>query len=256
MEILQKSFSDSNYFTIIFLHGFPYDSRMWKYQFDLGNVNLAALDLLGAGSKKTERLFSLEAMVDTAFSEIYSLGWKNILLSGLSMGGYVALRMLEKYPSFFRGAIFFDTRSEADSNEAKIKRAQNIKLLLENGVEKFVENFVPQTVAPNALEENPSLKRELLEIAKSQSAEGLASQLLAMQGRTDTTHVLSEISIPSLVVCGELDSITSPESMKNFASKIPNSLFEVVPKAGHMAPIEKPEIVNQIINNFINNLPK
>lgn len=251
MFALQK-YSSSNQFSIVFLHGFPYDSRMWKYQMDLENVNLCALDLLGAGSKKDARLFTLEKMVDVAFAEIQALGWKNIILCGLSMGGYVAQRMYEKYPKEFKGLIFCDTRSEADTNEAKLKRAAGIEALTQNGLHPFIENFIPQAVYPNALENNPKLKTELLEIASSQDPNGLASQLLAMQGRTDTTHVLKTITIPTLVLCGEGDQITPKEGMLAFANQIPNSEFHIVPNAGHMAPFEKPEIVNGVIQKFIN----
>lgn len=256
METISKTYSETSNFSLIFLHGFPLDHRMWIHQMGLKGVNTVALDLQGAGKKKDDTIFSMESMVDTAFSEIYSLGWKNPILCGLSMGGYVALRMLEKYPDFFKGAILFDTRSEADSNEGKLTRAQNIKLLLDSGLDGFVENFVQKTVAPKAFEKNPEMKTELLSIAKSQKVEGIASQVLAMQGRTDTTAFLSQIKIPVLVICGEEDGITPPEGMKNFASKIPGSEFHLIPNAGHMTPYEKPEIVNKIINEFIKKLEK
>lgn len=246
-----KKFSSSTSLSVIFLHGFPYDSRMWKYQMDLKEVNLCAIDLLGAGSKKEARLFTLEKMVDVAFQEIQALGWNHIILCGLSMGGYVAQRMYEKYSEKFKALIFCDTRSEADTNEAKLKRAAGIEALTQSGLHPFLENFIPQAVYPNALETNLKLKNELLEIASSQDPLGLASQLLAMQGRTDTTHVLSNIKIPSLVLCGEGDQITPKESMQNFAKSIPNSEFRIIPQAGHMAPLENPELVNNKIQEFL-----
>ncbi len=246
-----KKYSPSNKISIIFLHGFPYDSRMWKYQMELEGINLYALDLLGAGSKKNSRLFTLEKMVDIAFEEIKTLKWNHLILCGLSMGGYVAQRMYEKYPQSFQALIFCDTRSEADTNEAKLKRAAGVEALTQNGLNPFIENFLPQAVYPNAFEKNPKLKAELLEIANSQDPLGLASQLLAMQGRTDTTHVLSKIQIPTLVICGDGDQITSKEDMQKFSASIPNSEFQSVLEAGHMAPFEKPEIVNNIIQNFI-----
>jgi 3-oxoadipate enol-lactonase len=251
METLSKTFSETSHFSIIFFHGFPFDHRMWKHQMKLEGVNLAAIDLLGAGSKRNARIFTLEAMVEEAFSEIYSLGWKNLILCGLSMGGYVALRMLEKYSNSFKGVIFFDTRSEADTNEAKIKRAQAIKNLTESGLEGFLNAFLPGVLAPGSFEKSLDLNADLRNIAGEQNPEGLASQLLAMQGRTDTTHILKEINIPSLVLCGAQDGITPPPGMKSFSEQIPNSEFHLVPNAGHMTPWEQPEITNQIIQKFI-----
>ena len=75
-----------------------------------------------------------------------------------------------------------------------------------------------------------------------------------MAGRTDTTHNLSKISIPTLIICGDEDKLSPPDIMKSMADKIKDSEFVLIKDAGHMTPIEKPQAVNKSIKDFLINL--
>ena len=72
-----------------------------------------------------------------------------------------------------------------------------------------------------------------------------------MAGRTDTTELLPQIKIPTLVICGSEDKLSPPTVMKLMANQIPGSEFVLMEGAGHMAPIEKPDIVNEKIASFL-----
>jgi pimeloyl-ACP methyl ester carboxylesterase len=246
------SSGNSNNPSILFLHGFPYDNEMWKFQMEeLGKFFYCiSFDQRGAGSLKNESIFSLEDMADDAidFVESYSLF---PYLCGLSMGGYVALRAIQKKQSIFKGLILCDTRSEEDSNESKIKRAESINFLKKNGVEKFVDNAVLNAVSNKTKSEKKDTFNFILEMAKRQSAIGLSSSLLAMQGRTNTSSCLSEITIPTLVICGEEDKITPAAEMKLLSEKINGAKFHIIPEVAHLSPVEQPNLVNQIIKDFI-----
>jgi pimeloyl-ACP methyl ester carboxylesterase len=75
-----------------------------------------------------------------------------------------------------------------------------------------------------------------------------------MLSRTDTTSSLNKISIPTLIIVGENDALTPPAVMKSLNENIPNSEFVVIPKAGHMTPIEEPEAVNEAIERFLKHI--
>ena len=72
-----------------------------------------------------------------------------------------------------------------------------------------------------------------------------------MISRTDTTPVLSKITIPTLIIVGEQDALTPPAIMKEMYHKIKNSDFVDVSQAGHMTPIEQPEIVTKAMLDFL-----
>ncbi|GEM_PF-1451573 len=92
---------------------------------------------------------------------------------------------------------------------------------------------------------------EVLIRSKSNSPIGVKGGLLAMAGKTDTTAYLLNISIPTLVICGEEDKLTSPDVMKSMADQINNSEFHVIDRAGHMAPFEAADIVNERMRSFL-----
>ncbi len=93
--------------------------------------------------------------------------------------------------------------------------------------------------------------KNVINRSQRNSPTGVKGCLLAMAGRTDTTPFLQNISIPTLVICGEEDKLTPPEIMKTMADKISNSEFIIVNGAGHMTPIESAIIFNQIIIDFL-----
>ena len=73
-----------------------------------------------------------------------------------------------------------------------------------------------------------------------------------MAQRADVTGLLPEIDVPTLVVCGQYDAISTVEEMRGIATRIPAARFVEVPGAGHMAPLENPAVVNGAIRSFLN----
>jgi pimeloyl-ACP methyl ester carboxylesterase len=80
------------------------------------------------------------------------------------------------------------------------------------------------------------------------TARGLAS-------RPDRTADLPHISVPTLVLVGADDAITPPDTAREMASALPHATLEIIPSAGHLAPMERPEVVNRAILAFLQTLP-
>ncbi len=240
--------------SIIFVHGFPYDHTMWDNQVDFlkDEFHCVTYDIRGLGkSEAGDGQFTMEMFVDDLFDIIDKLELKHPLLCGLSMGGYISLRAVERDQFKFSGLILCDTKSEADNTEAKLKRASGIKTINNEGLEKFIEATVPATFAKETIEKNKDIFDRTFERAKKENPVGVKGSLLAMLSRTDTTPYLENIKIPTLVISGTVDALTPPEVMRKMAEKISNSEFAVAPRAGHMAPLENPGFVNDMIKGFL-----
>ncbi len=241
--------------TILFLHGFPFDHRMWNSQIEFLKNKFYCLsyDILEKweASKKAEPI-PFEFLVDDLFYILEKEKLDKLVVCGLSLGGYIILRALERKPEVFSKIILCDTKTEADSNEAKLKRVAGIRNINENGVQKFLKEFATNTLCELTIKANPKLYKNALKIAKDRKETSTKSILLAIQGRTDTTSVLNKISVPALVICGEYDTLTPPESMEKLCAEIPSGEFVKVPEAGHMAPFENPKFVNEKILEFLN----
>jgi len=239
---------------IIFVHGFPFDHIMWDAQIEELSKDYYCItyDIRGLGeSPAGDGQFTMESFVDDLETIIDKLKLNLPVLCGLSMGGYISLRAMERMEKRFSALILCDTKALADDNAGKIKRAEGIKSIYESGVEHFVEQFVPNCFSDNFMMKNKPEYEGVLIRSKSCSPIGVKGCLLAMAGRTDTTAYLPNISIPTLVICGEEDKLTPPDVMKSMAEIINNSIFVVIAGAGHMAPIEASDIVNEKIKEFL-----
>jgi pimeloyl-ACP methyl ester carboxylesterase len=151
----------------------------------------------------------------------------------------------------FRGIILCDTKSEADNNEAKIKRAAGITKINSEGIQKYIADFVPNCFAKDSIEKLGEEYISILGRSMNSDPAGVKGCLLAMAGRTDTTEYLSKIKIHTLILCGGKDALTPPELMRSMAEKINKSDFFLVPGSGHMSPAENPEFVNEKIIEFL-----
>jgi pimeloyl-ACP methyl ester carboxylesterase len=243
--------------SIVFLHGFPYDHTMWEAQIDELSEKYFCItyDIRGLGESPVgDGQHTMEYFVDDLETIIDQLKLDKPILCGLSMGGYISLRALERFENKFSAVILCDTRSEADNNEGKLKRAGSIKRINTEGLAPFTKDFITSCYGDNYKKNNKDEFEK--RIAKSSAFDpiGVKGSLLAMIGRNDTTEYLNKIKIPSLIICGEFDAHTPPAVMKPLVEKITSSEFVVIKNSGHMSPIENPEEVNEAITNFLKNI--
>ncbi|MBK9258072.1 MAG: alpha/beta hydrolase [Saprospiraceae bacterium] len=248
---------DSNKKPIVFIHGFPYDHTMWDNLIDelKSHYYCVTYDIRGLGESPIgDGQYTMESFVDDLEMIIAELNLDKPILCGLSMGGYISLRAVERNESNYSGLILCDTRSSADADEGKIKRADNIRKINIHGVKQFVNDFVPLCFAVKSITDSNEEYSKVLRKSLSSNAIGVKGCLLAMAGRTDTTGYLSKIKIPALLLCGEDDRLTPPDVMEMMAAQIPGSHFEIVPGAGHMSPIENASFVTNKIKKFLSKI--
>ena len=239
---------------IIFVHGFPFDHYMWDAQVKELSMNYFCVtyDIRGMGeSTVDDGQYTMEMFVDDLENIIDELKLSRPILCGLSMGGYISLRAVERMQEKFSALILCDTKSSADDNEGKLKRATAIKQINNGDFENFIESFVLNCFGQKFVNENNAEYKKVVNRSKNNSPVGVKGCLMAMASRTDTTESLAKINLPTLIICGSEDKLSPPEVMKSLANKISNSKFILVEGAGHMTPIENPQAVNQAIKDFL-----
>lgn len=240
--------------SIIFIHGFPLDHSMWKNQIKVlkDDYYCVAYDVRGLGNSAVDGgQFMLEFFVEDLFIIIDELKLVKPVVCGLSMGGYIALRAVEKKQELFGGLILCDTKPEADSDANKLTRASNIKMIDTEGVEKFSEMFVTNCFAEETPATQPQMFNSYIDIAKKSNPVGVKGCIIAIMSRTDTTSFLHKIILPTLVICGAYDKLTPASLMRSMSEKINGSEFASIPAAAHMSPLENPSCVNDLIIGFL-----
>jgi 3-oxoadipate enol-lactonase len=241
---------------VVLIHGFPVNHEMWNEQaIALKNsYRVITYDLRGLGqSKIQDGQYTMETMVDDFFSLLDHLKLERVNVVGFSMGGYIALRAIERSPSRFQGLVLADTQSKADSNEAKLKRSNAMTAIKGKSEElhKFGSNFFQSALSPKTFKENPKVMNQLIQMFDANLESGVSGGLLAMISRTDTTTSLSQIKIPTLILVGDEDPITPVKVAQLLNARINGSKMQLISGAGHFSPVENPKEFNSYLLNFL-----
>ena len=105
--------------------------------------------------------------------------------------------------------------------------------------------------APATLEERPELVESVAKTIRATDPKSIAAALRGMAERPDSTALLEAITVPTLVIVGEHDTLTPAAEMRGMSERIPESRFVEVAAAGHMTPMENPDAVNRAIGEFL-----
>ena len=245
---------------VVLLHGFPLDSTMWSGQ--LGEIGASyrviTLDLRGHGRSVAppDRVYTMDAMADDVIETIESLGMKEkVVLGGLSMGGYVALSAVRRYPDYFRALMLMDTKASADTPEAARGREANADQIEASGLtDGLVAAMTSRLFAPMTREQRPELVEPVIAVMAATSPRTITASLRGMAARPDRTTDLMRITIPTLVLVGGEDVITPVSDARAMVEELPNATLVIVPDAGHMAPLENPWATNMAILTFLKRL--
>lgn len=240
---------------LVLIHGFPLNSSMWIEQLKgLAKVRtVIALNLRGHGYTEVESTdgFSMDLFADDVAATLDDIGIDKADIGGLSMGGYVAMAFWRRHPDKVRSMIFADTKPEADGDEAKAGREKTAAAVREQGIGPLVDGVLPKMFGPDASDEVRAATRAMFEATPPEVA---AADLLAMRDRPDSD--LSAITVPCLWIHGDGDQIMPIDGARTFAAAIPDCTFVEVPGAGHMSPLEKPDVVNTAMTEFLTKVGK
>src|SRR5829696_5198940 len=239
---------------VVLLHAFPLDSRMFEPQAEAlaGLWRLITPDYPGF-----ERSPRAPAQPDVRY---YAEGVRGLLdrlkleravLGGVSMGGYVVFECMRLFPERISGLILANTRAEPDSEEIRENRKKMARRVAEEGVEVLIELQMQRLLAPDTLENNEAVVEKVRAMIFESSPNGVVAALGAMRDRPDSTPLLESIEVPTLVIGGEEDEISSPEVMGAMAEKIPNSRHVTLPRAGHLSNLENPEGFDAALKEFL-----
>jgi tellurite resistance protein TerC len=242
---------------VLFIHGFPFGKAMWKPQVEAlkERYHVVSYDVRGHGaSEKGDGQYTIELFVDDLLGLADHLRLPKMVCVGLSMGGYIALRAAERSPERFRALVLCDTRSEADGNEGKVKRAAQALAVKSEGVKKFAAAFVKAVFYEKTFQTNPKAVDEISAMIEACSPLAIAGTLIALAARTDTTSALYGINMPTLLLVGQHDTLTPPSASFAMKEKLPNAELHIIPEAAHVSNLENPGEFNRHLLAFLDRL--
>jgi pimeloyl-ACP methyl ester carboxylesterase len=176
---------------------------------------------------------------------------EKVVVAGLSMGGYVAFRLIEKLGDRMSGLFLADTRTSADSEEAAVARHELAAEVESQGVEVAAGELLPKLLGMTTQRTQPQLIDHVHSLILESSPAGVANALRAMAARQDSQSLLKQVRCPILCVTGEEDTITPPEVARGMVEGIGYASVETIPDAGHLSNLESPETFNRILEQFV-----
>lgn len=239
---------------VIFLHGYPFSKEMWKQQLEFlqSTHRVIACDIRGFGkSTYEEGTLSIDLFADDLLTFMYKLHIEKAIICGLSMGGYIALNAVQRFPTHFEALILCDTQCIADAPAVKEKRYKVIDDITANGVKDFNEGFIKSVFQKDTLSNKKELVEALRTVVFANSQHIITAGLIALAERSETCSTLGAINIPTLIICGREDEVT-PLAQSDFMHQmIEGSIMHVIDNAGHVSNLEHPDEFNQQLQDFL-----
>ncbi|MDQ3401869.1 MAG: alpha/beta hydrolase [Actinomycetota bacterium] len=228
--------------TLVLLHAFPLDSRMWDAVRDRlsDHVRLITPDQRGAGDAPP----SLDTVATDVLALLDDHGVEQAVLGGCSMGGYASMAVLRAAPHRVSGLVLIDTKAPADTDEARAGRLDVAARAEREGP----GHWLADSLLPNLLARPDS--GEVRRWIGEQDGASVAWAQRAMAARPDSRDTLRAVVVPTLVVHGAQDALM-PVTLAEEMTELTRGQLVVLPNAGHLAPVEEPDAVASAIISWL-----
>jgi pimeloyl-ACP methyl ester carboxylesterase len=194
---------------------------------------------------------SMDIYADDIVALMDHLGIDKAVVGGMSMGGYVLLNLLERYPDRVAAPVFIVTKAGGDDDAGKARRTALAEACRVQGILPVVEAFRNLLFAPETLRDNPELVDEVFGWINATDPRGAAAGLIAMRERKDCVAMLGSISQPALVIGADLDQAAPVENSRIIAAGLPDVELCILHGGGHMVNLEQPAGFNEAILEFL-----
>jgi pimeloyl-ACP methyl ester carboxylesterase len=240
--------------TLLLLHAFPLNARMWEGQLALADTGwrVIAPQLRGfdAGGGDPPAV-SLDDYAGDVIDLLDALHLKQVVVGGLSMGGYVAFALLRFAARYVQGLVLADTRSQADTPEGLAGRARLLQVVQDKGPSAVADEMIPKLLGETTKRTRPAVVEQARSLALASSAAAIAGAIRALMTRPDSTPLLSSIHVPTLIVVGDEDALTPPLASEEMQRAIAGSELVRIPQAGHLSNLEQPDLFNAALAAFL-----
>ena len=239
---------------VLFLHGIGGNKKNWKNNINFFSKNFltVAWDTRGYGdSDDYNGELDFDNILDDLKKVIDFFKKTRAHIVGLSMGGQIATLFYDKYPNYVKTLTLCDTHfGLSNLSPTEVEKFINLrkKPLLNGKVPKDIAPSVASTLIGDT--NNISAYNQLVESMSLLHKESYLKTIESSM-RTEHRHIFKNIKVPTLIMVGELDTLTPPSMSKSIMNEIKGSYLKIIPKAGHLINIEEPDIFNQNLIQFL-----
>lgn len=239
--------------SLILLHGYLADSRIWKNMIPLleNNFQLIIPDLPGHGkSDCIQSVNSMEFLAESIYRLCLSRGIYTLYLGGHSMGGYAALAFASKYPEMMEGLFLINSHPFADSMTRILARNREAELIQQEKKHLLLISFAERNFFKSNIDKFQKEIQLLTQIALDQPKAGILADLAGMMAREDKNYVVEKTRYPVEIIVGTEDEKISHHLLDRIKGE--NVRIHFVAQCGHISIIEQSERVADLILAVLN----
>jgi pimeloyl-ACP methyl ester carboxylesterase len=245
--------------TIAFSHGLLWGTELFAPQIAAlrDRYRCIAWDHRGQGKSSGDHraCIGMELVWQDAVRLVEQLAGGAVHFCGLSMGGFVAMRMAARRPDLVRSLLLLETSSDPEPIENVARYRLLIKVTRLLGP-KIVKNKVAPIMLGRTILSDKARRAELENFVDLMSRR--RDIWRAVNGVVDRAGVhdeLARITAPTLVVVGDEDLATPKPKAERIAGAIAGAKLVTIPRAGHSSTVEEPALVTAAIEQFLQALP-
>ncbi len=238
---------------IVLLHGFPVSGALWSRVWGglAENYTVIVPDFPGVGGSDVMPDLSMKKMADAVKQVLDNEGITAAVVAGHSMGGYVAMELVNTYPNVIKGLAMVHSVASADTDEKKEQRRKAIALIEKGGKDAFVKQMIPTLFSEETIVKQPDLIETQLKEALKTPAESLVAFYNAMINRENRVKLLQEAAFPVLWIAGASDNLIPKEKIMQQTILSSVNFVEVYGNCGHMAMLEEPDRLIMDMTDFL-----
>jgi pimeloyl-ACP methyl ester carboxylesterase len=163
-------------------------------------------------------------------------------VAGHSMGGRVALELIRLDPQRITGLALLNTGVHGVREGEPQSRARLVRVAHERGMSAVAAEWLP-TMMGSDRARSAELMPQLTAMIERFTAHAYADQMNAMLHRPEVLSLLPSIAVPTLLLSGSDDTSSSVSQQHSIQRKVPHATLFEIHRAGHLAPLERPESV-------------
>ena len=249
-RIAWQSFGGGDLPAIVFSHSLGLDSSTWLPQVEAlaGDFRVVVVDSRGHGeSTMSSDSFTLDHLAGDVLEAAAAAGADRFHLCGISMGGQLALWAAINRPERLRSIVVANTAARIGTEQSWRERAAAIR---SGGMTSISEAAKGRFFSPDFRSRRPDWFKET--IATLESCDPAAYiACCEMLGHTDLSSGVPAISVPTLIIAGDLDPTVSVAQARWLQEQIGGSELEVLEGAAHLSNLDRAEAFTAALSGFL-----
>lgn len=240
---------------IVFAHGLLWSTKLFRFQLEAlrGEYRCIAFDFRGQGkSQVTATGYDMDTLARDAGQIIERLAAAPCHFVGLSMGGFIGMRLAARRPELLRSLALLETAADSEPLLNRPKYAAMAAMSRLVGFGPFVSQ-VEKIMFGKSFLTDPSreaMRRDQRAQLLGNDTTGTPRAVGGVIWRKGIEDLLGRIDVPTLVLSGEEDVAVTPARSRRTADAIRGARFQTIPRAGHSSSLENPDAVTGALRGF------